>query len=163
MWLPKQLSRVVDSRRGFLRPVSIATHFSSWAVLPTYPFWHTTKLSSSHWPISGFELRRNGHWVDPLGLLLSLQPLWEIEPTWVCFLSVALPSDCLLHCCVCLSPPSRDIQVHMLHFSQATAFAVSLSCNTFSALWVCCVCLTFEPHVGCCQINEMKRVRERTS
>lgn len=91
MWLLKQLSGVAVSRRGILQPVSIETHSSSWALLPTYPLCHLTSLSSHPWPIGASELRWNGHRVDPLGLLLSLQPLREIKPTWVCFLSVCPP------------------------------------------------------------------------
>ena len=100
MWLQKRLSGVAVSRRGFQRLVSIATHSSSWALLPTHPFCcHTASLSSPPTPPANhpppLRLRWNGHRVDPLGLLL-LQPLREIKPTWVCFLSVCLsPSDCL--------------------------------------------------------------------
>lgn len=143
MWLLKQLSGVVVRRRGFLRPVSIATHSSSWELLPTYPFCHTTNLSSSPWPIAGSELRWNGHWVDPLGLLLSLQPLREIKPTWVCFLSVrlsiGLPASPIY---LSISPFlwQECLQDHMLHH----LFCYSISCNAFRAHLVCCVCRQLE-------------------
>ena len=107
MWTLQQLSGVVVGRRGFLRPVSIATHSSSWVLLPTYPLHHTTNLSSSPWPIASPAHCWNGHWVNPLGLLLSLQPLGEIKPTWVCFLSARLPIG-LSAPPLCLSLPPHD-------------------------------------------------------
>lgn len=39
MWSLRQQSRIVVSRRGFLKSVSIATHLSSWALLPSYPLY----------------------------------------------------------------------------------------------------------------------------
>ena len=125
MWLLKQLSGVVVSRRcGFLRPVSIATHSSSRVLLPTSPVCHTTKPSPHPlWPIAASELRWNGHRVDPLGLLLSLQPLREIKPTWVCVLSVCpFPSDCLRR--ICLSLPWHGFDTRCISHST---FCFSIS------------------------------------
>lgn len=145
MWPLKQLSGVAVSRRGFLQPVSIETHSSSWTLLPTYPLCHLTSLSSHPWPISASELRWNGHWVDPLGLLLSLQPLREIKPTWVCFLSVCPP--------IWLSAPTLSVSFFsMIGMSTgshdappAAAFVVVFDATPFRANWVCCVCLRSEP------------------
>lgn len=106
MWLLKPISRVAVSHRGFLRLISIATHSSSWASLPTSPSLPRDKSSAHPTPPTPISIQSppltcvwDGHRVDPLGLLLSLQPLREIKPTWVCFLPV-----CLSIWCVCPAP-----------------------------------------------------------
>lgn len=90
MWNLKRLLGEVVSHREFLRPVSIATHSSSWALLPAYPFCHATSHSSSFCQITSSKPCWNGHWVDPFWLLLSLQSLWKVKPTWVSLLSADL-------------------------------------------------------------------------
>lgn len=132
--------------------VNVATKASLWSssqtlwipeahlcnkLLLTHPLCHTTKFSSS----SGTELHRNGHWVNPLRLLLSLQPLREIKPTWVCFLSVRLPiwlshdrNVCRISLCCGLFNAVPSVHIHFV----VLAFGLS------------------EPHVGSSQINQMR-------
>lgn len=155
MWSLKPQSKIVVIRRGFLKPVSIATHLSSWALLPSYPLCHTASLSSSPCPITVSELRRYGHGVDPLWLLLSLQSVREIKPAWVCFLSVVSLSIWLSASLLYLSNRhSHDRNLflpdHMLYptpwlFCVFLFFLLAFS-EHFVALFVFRLS---GPHVGC--------------
>lgn len=145
----------------FLKPVSIATHLSSWALLPSYPLCHTASLSSSPCPITVSELRRYGHGVDPLWLLLSLQSLREIKPAWVCFLSVVSLSIWLSTSLLYLSNRhSHDRNLFLPdHMLYPTPWLLECLQWTFCSF----VCLPFEWATCWLWNNEARNCRERTS
>lgn len=161
MWSLKPQSKIVVIRRGFLKPVSIATHLSSWALLPSYPLCHTASLSSSPCPITVSELRRYGHGVDPLWLLLSLQSLREIKPAWVCFLSVVSLSIWLSTSLLYLSNRhSHDRNLFLPdHMLYPTPWLLECLQWTFCSF----VCLPFEWATCWLWNNEARNCRERTS